>query len=243
MQRPDPAQPLAVLVSGGVDSAVLLGLAARLHPAVHPIYVRTGLVWEDVERAYLDRFLAAIAGPALRPLIVFDQPARDLYGNHWSATGTAPDAHAPDEDFYLPGRNVLLLAKPLIWCRMHAVPTLALATLAANPFPDATPEFFAGFADVVSRAVGGHVAIATPYSGLTKVDVIRSGSDLPLEHTLSCVAPRNGRHCGVCGKCAERGRAFLAAGVSDPTEYLSRAWEGTTQRTADHRPWENPCSA
>src|SRR5438045_5811670 len=82
-----PAAPLAVLVSGGLDSAVLLAEAARAYPAVFPLYVRTGLLWEAVERQYLDRFLAAVRTPALKPLVVLEQPVADLYGYHWSRTG------------------------------------------------------------------------------------------------------------------------------------------------------------
>src|SRR5205809_190325 len=80
----------------------------------------------------------------------------------------------------------LLLLKPLLWCHRHAVPAVALATLAANPFPDATPEFFHDFAGAVNRAVGGAVRVETPYARLTKAEVVRLGADLPLEHTLSC---------------------------------------------------------
>jgi 7-cyano-7-deazaguanine synthase len=238
MTTADSKRPLAVLASGGLDSAILLGLAARENPVVHPLYVRTGLAWEEIEIGVLRSFLTSIAAPALAPLVVLEQPVRDLYGSHWSTAGHAPDATAPDEDFYLPGRNVLLLSKALVWCRLNDVPAVALAVLDANPFPDATPEFFRDFAAVVSRAVGGEVAVVAPFAGLTKAEVIRRGRDLPLRHTLSCISPSGGRHCGVCGKCAERGRAFLAAGVADPTVYASRAWEGTTQRAADRRPWE-----
>lgn len=234
----DATRPLAVLVSGGLDSAILLGLAMRVHPAVHPLYVRMGLTWEDTERRILDRFVNQIQSPVLRPLVVLDLPVRDLYGEHWSTKGTAPNATAPDEDFYLPGRNVLLLSKALIWCRLNDVPAVALAVLSANPFPDATPGFFDDYASVVSGAVGGRIAVVTPFSGMTKTEVIRCGVELPLQHTLSCMSPVNDRHCGICGKCAERGRAFLAAGVPDPTDYASRAWQGTTQRPADARPWE-----
>ncbi len=238
MVSPDPTLPLAVLVSGGLDSAILVGMAARTHPAVHPLYIRTGLAWEDAERQYLDCFLASIPSPQLQPLRVLDLPVRDLYGDHWSTRGTAPNALAADEEFYLPGRNVLLLAKSLVWCRLHDVPTIALAVLAANPFPDASASFFRDYASVVGGAVGGQIAIATPFANLSKADVIRRGADLPLQHTLSCMSPVNGRHCGVCGKCAERGRAFIAAGVPDPTDYASREWEGTTQKPPDVRPWE-----
>src|SRR5215213_9242094 len=153
-----PSEPLAVLVSGGLDSAVLLAEAARAYPAVFPLYVRTGITWEAAERTHLDRFLAAVRTPALRPLVVLEQPVTDLYGDHWSLTGVGvPAAGTPDEDVFLPGRNVLLLAKPLLWCHLHGIPEVALAPLAVNPFPDATPEFFDQFSGAVNRAVHGSV--------------------------------------------------------------------------------------
>jgi 7-cyano-7-deazaguanine synthase len=218
----EPASPgaLAVLASGGLDSAVLVAEAARTYPAVFPLYVRTGLAWEEVERQYLDRFLAAVRTPALRPLVTLDQPVADLYDDHWSLTGVGvPAAGTPDEDVFLPGRNVLLLAKPLLWCHLHRVPEIALAPLAVNPFPDATPEFFAKFAAAVGRAVGGSVRVIRPYSALHKTDVIRRGAAFPLEHTFSCIRPARGLHCGRCNKCHERRMAFREAGVVDPTRY------------------------
>jgi 7-cyano-7-deazaguanine synthase len=238
MANPESKMSVAVLVSGGLDSAVLVGDLIRRRSDVFPIYVRTGSIWETVERAYLDRFLKAIVYSTLRPMVVLDQPMNDLYGEHWSNTGRAPDALAPDEDFYLPGRNVVLLSKPLIWCRLHNVAQLALGILRANPFPDATPQFFRSYSAIVNQATGGHIQVVTPYARLSKSDVIKIGCDMPLQHTFSCMSPVGERHCGRCGKCAERGRAFIAAGIADPTDYVSRQWEGTTQSTAHNRPWE-----
>src|SRR5262245_17757233 len=104
----DPTTPLAVLVSGGLDSAVLLAEASRAYPAVHPLYIRTGLLWENAELAHLGLFLAAVRTPALRPLRVLEQPVNDLYGAHWSLSGVGTlAAGTPDEDVFLPGRNVL----------------------------------------------------------------------------------------------------------------------------------------
>lgn len=215
-----PTTPLAVLVSGGLDSAVLLAEAARSYPTVVPVYVRTGIAWEGVERQYLERFLLAARTPALQALVTLDQPVTDLYGDHWSLTGVGvPAAGTPDEDVFLPGRNVLLLVKPLLWCALNGVPEIALAPLAVNPFPDATPEFFAEFAGAVNRSVGGSVRVTRPYSGLHKTDVIHRGAAFPLEHTFSCIRPANGLHCGRCSKCHERRVAFAEAGVDDPTLY------------------------
>src|SRR5437763_384604 len=134
---------LAILISGGLDSAILLGESLRTRTAVHPLYVRQGLFWESVELRFLQRFLDALRGPALRPLHVLELPTADLYGSHWSITGeSVPDAASAGAAVFLPGRNVLLLAKAILWCHLHQVPAVALAPLETNPFPDATPAFF-----------------------------------------------------------------------------------------------------
>ena len=123
---------------------------------------------------------------------------------------------------FLPGRNVLLLSKAILWCHLHKVPAVALAPLESNPFPDATPGFFAAFQDVVNQATGGCVQVLRPYAGLTKSAVMRRGRGLPLELTFSCIRPVQGRHCGRCNKCAERRRAFSDVGMTDETEYDRR---------------------
>lgn len=220
-----PTDSLAVLVSGGLDSAILLGEALRVYPAVFPIFVRVGSTWEDAEFDHLNRFLNAIRTPRLQPITVLNQTVTDLYGSHWSLTGEAvPDRHSPDEDVFLPGRNVLLLAKPLIWCHRNRIPELATAPLAGNPFPDATPEFYDRFAACVGLAMSGHVRVLRPYAdlGLHKVDVLRRGRAFPLEHTFSCIRPMAGRHCGACNKCGERMQGFAAAAMSDPTDYATK---------------------
>jgi 7-cyano-7-deazaguanine synthase len=227
---PSPADSsaLAVLVSGGLDSAVLLSESLQGRASVYPLYIRCGLFWEAVELDNLRRFLAAVEAPALRPLHVLEMPVRDLYPAHWSLTGEGtPGADTPDEAVFLPGRNVLLLAKAMLWCHLRGVAEIALAPLESNPFPDATPAFFAAFEAAVNCAVGGRVRVLQPYLGLHKVDVLRRGRGLPLELTLSCIRPRDGRHCGACNKCAERRRAFAEAGLPDRTPYHT----------------ERPCSA
>ncbi|OAI40821.1 ExsB family transcriptional regulator [Planctomycetaceae bacterium SCGC AG-212-D15] len=215
------AAPLAVLVSGGLDSAILLGEAIQQRPAVFPLYVRSGMAWESVEFEHLQRYLQALACPVLRPLHALELPVTDVYDReHWSLSGAGvPDAHTKDEAVFLPGRNVLLLSKALIWCHLRGVPELAMAPLGSNPFPDATPAFFASFVEVVNRAVDGDVRLWLPYASLHKAEVMQRGRGLPLEMTFSCIRPRGGRHCGECNKCAERRQAFADAGMQDPTPY------------------------
>ncbi|MCI0379291.1 MAG: 7-cyano-7-deazaguanine synthase [Gemmataceae bacterium] len=210
----------AVLISGGLDSAILLGDALSREASVFPLYIRCGLAWEAVEEEYLRRYLDALARPALRPLTVLQQPVADLYGRHWSLSGSGvPDAATPDEAVFLPGRNLLLLGKALLWCHLNDVAKIALGTLASNPFPDATPAFFSLMQAVANQAVAGKVHIVLPFAAMKKTQVMWLGKDLPLEHTFSCIEPRGKRHCGQCNKCAERRQAFLDAGMTDPTAY------------------------
>ena len=98
-----------------------------------------------------------------------------------------------------------------------------LATLAHNPFPDATPAFFESMGRALTLGLDHAIVIATPFAALEKSGVVRLGVELgvPLELTLSCMNPQAGRHCGRCSKCRERRDAFLHAGVTDATEYAT----------------------
>jgi 7-cyano-7-deazaguanine synthase len=213
----------AVLMSGGIDSAVLCVELTNRYQKVHPLFIRCGLRWEEVELAHARRFLEAVARPALESLVVLEEPIADVYGSHWSTSGHAvPDACTPDESVYLPGRNLLLIVKASVWCRLREINVLALGCLGSNPFPDSTPEFFNQLEDAISRGMNGGPRLVRPLDRDHKADVIRKGAGLPLDQTFSCIQPTDGVHCGLCNKCAERQRGFREAGVVDRTRYASR---------------------
>lgn len=214
---------MCVLTSGGLDSAVLVGMLARRRE-VHPVYVRCGLSWERAEQMLLERFLDRLRARRdvrIAALVRLTLPAGALYGEaHWSLSARGvPGARAALASNYLPGRNLLLGSLAAVYCARRRIPEIALALLADNPFPDATPAFLRAVGRVASVALGTRLALRAPFRRLTKEAVIRRGRDLPLGLTLSCARPRGLRHCGRCTKCAERRRAFRNARVSDPTSY------------------------
>jgi 7-cyano-7-deazaguanine synthase len=216
----DARGDVAVLASGGLDSAVLVADLLHQRRAVHPIYVRFGLAWEPTEEAHLRRFLDTLSRPAPEPLTVLEVPIASVYGTHWSVSGDAvPDERSADEAVYLPGRNLLLLAQPSVWCALHGVHAIALGTLKGNPFPDSSPEFFGDFAALVQRGMGHALEVITPFADRTKADVLELGRGFALQHTFSCIDPQGGRHCGHCNKCAERRLAFSVLQIDDVTEY------------------------
>jgi 7-cyano-7-deazaguanine synthase len=239
-----------VLISGGLDSAVLLAHEEHEEDNEHegheefdgqtgrviPVYVSVGLAWENAERARLDRLLRApIFAARLSPLTSVEFTMRDVYApTHWAIRGTPPAYDTPDEDVYLTGRNLVLLTKAGVVAAQKRAGRIALGPLAGNPFPDARPSFFRAMEQALSLGLDHSIEIATPFLSWEKDQVIRRGIELgvPLEYTLSCMNPAGGAggagrdealplHCGLCSKCRERRDAFLAAGVTDSTIYAN----------------------
>ena len=192
----------AVLFSAGLDSAVLVADEAR-RGRVHPLYVSVGLAWEAAEVAMAERLLSApVYDGRVGALQRLQFTMRDVYPpTHWAVRGTPPAYDTPDEDVYLTGRNLVLLAKAGTWCAQHHVPRVVLGPLAGNPFPDARPEFFVAMAEALSLGLDWSVEIAAPYRDLHKEQVIQRGVELgvPFELTLSCMNPQRARHfrCAV----------------------------------------------
>jgi 7-cyano-7-deazaguanine synthase len=221
MSVDDGARRVAVLASGGVDSAVLVADESFRGAVVQPIYIRFGLAWEGVEEDHLRRFLDSLPSNCrAQPLVALEFPVADVYGSHWSVSGSnVPGEDTPDSAVYLPGRNLLLLAKSSVWCALNDFGVVELGTLKGNPFADSGAEFFDGIASMASLALDRPITVTTPFAGFTKVEVLERGQHLALELTFSCIDPQEGEHCGRCNKCAERRRAFAAAGLADRTAY------------------------
>jgi 7-cyano-7-deazaguanine synthase len=224
VERFQDGQGSAVLFSGGLDSAVLLALAMQRGRA-QPLYVSVGLAWEAAERAAAAALLESkpFAGGVL-PLVPLRFEMTDVYPpDHWAIRGEAPGYDTPDEDVYLDGRNIVLLAKASVFMSRHGLQRVLLGPLAGNPFPDASRAFFESMSRTLSMGLAKRLEIETPLSSMHKHDVIRLGGSLgvPLELTLSCMQPIDGVHCGRCSKCRERRNGFRKAEVPDRTNYAA----------------------
>jgi 7-cyano-7-deazaguanine synthase len=232
LKSPNPhPQISAVLLSGGLDSAVLL-VEEAARGEVQPIYVGAGLAWEQAERDAIARLLASgRAGRRVRPLVSLSVDMRDVYlATHWSIQGRPPAYHTPDEDVYLPGRNIVLLGKAGVYCAAAGLGRLVIGTLAHNPFPDATPEFARRWRTRCLRAgapariealcrlsSGSRAPGRQPRVPRAHV-VVYEAAGRPL-HTRTGPSPA----CGGCSKCRERHDAFLEAGLTDTTDYADKA--------------------
>jgi 7-cyano-7-deazaguanine synthase len=215
-----PENQVCILVSGGLDSCILVSQLSQSYLKLFPVYVKGGLFWESVELFWLQKFLSSLKSEAVQPLTILRLPLDDVYQNHWSLTGKRiPSYHSDDRRVYLPGRNILLLAKAAVYCAMRGIQNIALGPLKANPFPDSTTRFFNEMQNVLGLGLRTKMNILTPLARFSKTDVLQKGIGLRLDLTFSCLSPQGYHHCGRCNKCAERILAFRKSGIEDKTVY------------------------
>ena len=209
-----------VLVSGGIESSVLLNDALSRYDKVTPVYIKNHLRWEDTEIFCLKNFIRGLRQNNLMPLAILDLTMRDLYEAHWSITGIKiPSGKSPDDSVYLPGRNIVFLSKAACFAAIKNISVIEIGVLRGNPFSDSTQIFFKKMSEVLSLGLSFDIQVKAPFRKLKKEDVIEIGKKLPLEFTFSCLNPKGYEHCGECNKCVERKKAFFASGIFDKTKY------------------------
>jgi len=199
---------------------VLIQQLSKNYSRVVPLYIESGHVWERAERYWLTRFLKAIHKRQIQAAVRLACPSNDVTRDHWGVTGERiPSARSRDKAVYIPGKNILLIAKASIFCAVRKIPNLALGPLKSNPFPDANARFFRDMEQTVSEGLNFKIKIHAPFLKSSKEQVMALGDELPLHLTFSCLSPKRFRHCGKCNKCAERKKAFRHSGLLDKTVY------------------------
>ncbi|MFC3268892.1 7-cyano-7-deazaguanine synthase QueC [Vulcaniibacterium thermophilum] len=226
-----PGRKAVVLVSGGMDSAVVLAIAREQGFAVHALSVRYGQrhTSELDAAARLARAMGAVAHK------VVDVDLRTIGGSALTddAIAVPLDTDAKPADpipaTYVPARNTIMLSIALGWAEVLGAADIFCGVNAVDysGYPDCRPEFVAAFerlANLATRAgvEGAGLRIHAPLQYLGKADIVREGVRLGVDFalTVSCYqADGEGRACGHCDACRLRAEGFRAAGVPDPTRY------------------------
>jgi 7-cyano-7-deazaguanine synthase len=134
---------------------------------------------------------------------------------------------------YVPARNTVLLSLALGYAEVVGAADLFLGVNAVDysGYPDCRPEYIAEFEKLANLATKAGVEgtlrfkIHTPLIAMTKADIIRRGTELGVNYSLthSCYAPDDrGVACGHCDACQIRLKGFAAAGIDDPINYQSK---------------------
>ena len=216
-----------MLVSGGLDSATVLAIARERGHRCHALSFDYG----QRHRVELEAARRVAAGLGAVEHRVLALPIGELGGSALTDTAIAvpesPGSGIPVT--YVPARNTVFLACALGHAEVIGARDIYIGVNAVDysGYPDCRPEFIAAFERVANLATkaaveGARIRIHAPLIELTKAEIIRQGTALGVDYsmTISCYQPdAEGRACGRCDSCRLRRAGFLQAGIADPTRY------------------------
>jgi 7-cyano-7-deazaguanine synthase len=215
------------LLSGGLDSATVLAIAQARGFECYALSVHYGQR-HGAELAAARQIASTLGAREHRIMGI------DLAGIGGSAL-TDPSMAIPETPTtgipitYVPARNTLMLSLALGWAEVVGAADIFVGVNAVDysGYPDCRPEFIAAFEDLARLATkagveGARFKIQAPLIDMSKADIIRAGTELGVDYsmTVSCYqAASDGAACGKCDSCRLRAAGFSAAGIPDPTRY------------------------
>ena len=218
-----------VLLSGGLDSATTLAVARERGYALYALTLRYG------QRNETEIGAARRVARAMRVTehVIAEVDLRTFGGSALTADLAVPkrvEAGGKIPVTYVPARNTIFLAMALAWAEVLGARDIFLGVNAVDysGYPDCRPEFLAAFERLAGLGTRAGVEDGVPFRvhapliDLAKSDIIRRGSELGVDYsvTRSCYDPdESGAACGACDACRLRLRGFAGAGTADPAPY------------------------
>ncbi|GBG13894.1 7-cyano-7-deazaguanine synthase [Novimethylophilus kurashikiensis] len=217
-----------VLLSGGLDSATVLAIARSQGYECYCL----SFDYHQRHVAELDasRRVAAALGAAEHRVFQLDLSA---FGGSALTDTSIAVPQSPTEGIpvtYVPARNTIMLSLALAWAEVLGSRDIFIGVNAVDysGYPDCRKEYIEAFQRMANLATkagveGDTVEIHTPLIDLSKAEIIRQGTALGVDYslTVSCYqADAEGHACGQCDSCRLRHEGFVAAGLADPTRMI-----------------------
>ena len=216
-----------VLLSGGLDSATVLAMARAAELECYALSVAYG----QRHAVELDAAAAIARALGAREHRVMHVDLASIGGSALTdaslAVPTMGSAGIPIT--YVPARNTIMLSLALAWAEVLKAGEIHIGVNAVDysGYPDCRPEFIAAFEHLAPLATkagveGGKLRIQAPLIQMSKAQIVREGTGLGVDYslTVSCYqADAEGLACGLCDSCRLRREGFVSADIPDPTRY------------------------
>jgi 7-cyano-7-deazaguanine synthase len=220
-----------VLVSGGLDSATTLAVA------ISEGFETCALSFHYGQRHHIETEAAKRVATSLgaREHRIAEIDLRVFGGSALTDEIAVPKNRTNKTDIpvtYIPARNTIFLSYALAWCEALGAADIFIGANAIDysGYPDCRPAFIAAFEQLAGVATkagveGTQFRIHAPLISMSKAEIIRKGTELGVDFSLthSCYDPAaDGLACGQCDSCRIRLEGFRGAGLDDPISYASR---------------------
>ncbi|MFT4814247.1 MAG: 7-cyano-7-deazaguanine synthase [Paracoccaceae bacterium] len=216
-----------VLVSGGLDSATCLAIAADRG------YSSYALSFDYGQRSVSE--LDAARRVVSANTVIEHKVIELKMGEFGGSALTDVNIDVPEIESegipvtYVPARNTIFLSYALAWAEVVDADAVFIGVNALDysGYPDCRPEYIEAFQNLINLAtkvgVEGHrISLETPLINLSKAEIIKTGERLKVDYalTVSCYqADELGQACSVCDSCRLRKKGFKDAVAADPTRY------------------------
>ena len=227
----DMNKKAVVLLSGGLDSATAMAMAADEGFEVYAMSFSYG----QRHSAELD-CASEQANETAKEHKVVEIDLRAFGGSALTDDIEVPKHNSTDDlsdeipVTYVPARNTIFLSYALAWAEVLGADDVFIGVNALDysGYPDCRPEFIKAFEAMANLATvagvqGRKLTIHTPLIALTKGEIIKRGLELGVDYakTTSCYDPApDGRSCGHCDSCLLRKKGFSDIGETDPRKYV-----------------------
>ncbi|MFN7022371.1 MAG: 7-cyano-7-deazaguanine synthase QueC [Phycisphaerales bacterium] len=233
-----------VLLSGGLDSAVVLAIARGEVGAENCFAISFDYGQRHGHELESARRVAAHLGVAAERHVVVRIGLEAIGGSALTDPGVAVPKDRGGAELsrgvpvtYVPARNLVFLSVAAGFAETVGAGRVYIGVNAVDysGYPDCRAEFVRAFeraanlgtrAGVEALARGGAaIEVRMPLVSLSKAEIIRRGSELGVDFALthSCYDPvargEEALACGRCDSCVIRRRGFAGAGVGDVTRY------------------------
>ena len=213
-----------VIVSGGMDSAVVCGIAEKEYNLAL-LHLNYG---QKTEKRELKSFNSLVDFYKVKKkLVVTFEHFKKIGGTSLVDENLEIPIGLSGGDIpttYVPFRNAQFLSIAVSWAEVIGASSIFCGATEedAAGYPDCREEFYTVFRKLteVGTKKETKIEILTPLINLKKSEIIKLGTELevPFELTWSCYR-NNDIACGVCDSCLRRLRAFKEAAVEDKIEY------------------------
>ncbi len=223
-----------ILFSGGLDSATTLAIAKS-----------EGFDCYALSIAYGQRHNIEVeaAKKIAKSLAVVEHRVIELdLGAFGASALTDPSIEVPKNSdqladdgvipvTYVPARNTVFLSLALSWAEALGCFDIFIGVNSTDysGYPDCRSQFITSFEQTANLATAaavqgqGRYRIHTPIIEMTKAQIIKAGTELGVDYSLthSCYDPdEQGKSCRRCDSCRLRLKGFAQAGLEATIEYV-----------------------
>jgi 7-cyano-7-deazaguanine synthase len=188
---------IVTLVSGGLDSTLVVKLALDEGVRVYPLFIDYGQIAKEAE--------LKSCRDALLTMGIDQFKIAELSGFGKLIKSGLTDSNLNIvKDAFTPGRNMLFLLIAAAYAYQKNADAISIGLLheSTSLFPDQTQEFLKKAEELIELIMGYKIKVLAPLREFVKADVIELANIKGITNTYSCHTGRS-VPCGECISCKE----------------------------------------